>query len=240
LSVTELKVHFPIRKGLMKSVVGCVKAVDGVSLQISRGKTLALVGESGCGKTTVGKGILQLIPTTSGSVRYNGLELVGMKRDGLRRMRGEFQLIFQDPYSSLNPRMRVVDIIEEGINSLHVGDVNEADNDGHQRGASQLKRRQRKELQGKRIDALLESVGLPRETKWRYPHEFSGGQRQRIAIARALAVNPKLVVCDEPTSALDVSVQAQILNLLKELQTNLGLAYLFITHNISVVEYLAD
>ena len=163
-----------------------------------------------------------------------------MERDRLRRMRAEFQLIFQDPYSSLNPRMRVVDIIEEGINSLNVGDVNEEDNDGHQRGASQLKRRQRKELQGKRIDALLESVGLPRETKWRYPHEFSGGQRQRIAIARALAVNPKLIVCDEPTSALDVSVQAQILNLLKELQTNLGLAYLFITHNISVVEYLAD
>ena len=165
LSVTDLKVHFPIRKGLMKSVVGHVKAVDGVSLQICRGKTLALVGESGCGKTTVGKGILQLIPTTSGSVRYNGLELVGMKRDRLRRMRAEFQLIFQDPYSSLNPRMRVVDIIEEGINSLHVEDVNGEDNDGHQRGASQLKRRQRKELQEKRMDALLESVGLPRRNQ---------------------------------------------------------------------------
>ncbi|SEN87279.1 peptide/nickel transport system ATP-binding protein [Nitrosospira multiformis] len=221
LSVTDLKVYFPIHKGLMRRVAGYVKAVDGISLKIDRGKTLALVGESGCGKTTAGKAMLQLIPPTAGSVRYNGVELVGLERNRLRRLRSEFQLIFQDPYSSLNPRMRIVDIIEEGMNALGVED------DG-------------KERKEKRVDGLLESVGLPAETKWRYPHEFSGGQRQRIAIARALAVNPKLIVCDEPTSALDVSVQAQILNLLRELQRNLGLAYLFITHNISVVEYIAD
>ncbi|SCX47273.1 dipeptide ABC transporter ATP-binding protein [Nitrosospira sp. Nsp1] len=229
LSATDLKVYFPIRKGLMKQVVGHVKAVDGVSLEIGLGKTVALVGESGCGKTTVGKGILQLIPLSSGSVRYNGLELVGLERKRLRKLRSEFQLIFQDPYSSLNPRMRIVDIIEEGMNALNVED-SKANDTAHRPDIA--KRPQ--------VDALLESVGLPPEAKWRYPHEFSGGQRQRIAIARALAVNPKLIVCDEPTSALDVSVQAQILNLLNELQDNLGLAYLFITHNISVVEYLAD
>jgi peptide/nickel transport system ATP-binding protein len=240
LSVTDLKVHFPIHKGLMKNVVGYVKAVDGVSLQICQGKTLALVGESGCGKTTVGKSILQLIPPTSGSVRYNGLELVGLERNRLRRMRAEFQLIFQDPYSSLNPRMRIIDIIEEGINSLNVVNGSEGREAEHPPGASSQNLPQRKLPQGHGIDALLDSVGLRPEAKWRYPHEFSGGQRQRIAIARALAVNPKLIICDEPTSALDVSVQAQILNLLKDLQSNLGLAYLFITHNISVVEYLAD
>ncbi len=230
LSVTGLKVYFPIRKGLMKRVVGYVKAVDGVSLAIRQGKTLALVGESGCGKTTAGKGILQLIPPSAGSVRYNGLELVGLDRNRLRKMRAEFQLIFQDPYSSLNPRMRIVDIIEEGMNALGVEGGGKA---SHPENHSIVPKE-------RRVDALLESVGLPPETKWRYPHEFSGGQRQRIAIARVLAVNPKLIVCDEPTSALDVSVQAQILNLLKALQSSLRLAYLFITHNISVVEYIAD
>ncbi|MEO6431401.1 MAG: ABC transporter ATP-binding protein, partial [Nitrosospira sp.] len=230
LSANDLKVYFPIRKGLMKQVVGHVKAVDGVSLEIGLGKTVALVGESGCGKTTVGKGILQLIPLSSGSVRYNGLELVGLERKRLRKLRSEFQLIFQDPYSSLNPRMRIVDIIEEGMNALNVEDNSKASDAEHQPDIAKRPE----------VDALLESVGLPPEAKWRYPHEFSGGQRQRIAIARALAVSPKLIVCDEPTSALDVSVQAQILNLLNELQDNLGLAYLFITHNISVVEYLAD
>lgn len=230
LSVTDLKVYFPIHKGLMRRVAGYVKAVDGVSLKIRQGKTLALVGESGCGKTTVGKGILQLIPPSGGSVRYKELELVGLERNRLRKLRAELQLIFQDPYSSLNPRMRIVDILEEGMNALHV----EAD--------SEAIRAEQKpgDTREKKVEALLESVGLPVDAKWRYPHEFSGGQRQRIAIARALAVNPKLIVCDEPTSALDVSVQAQILNLLKELQSNLGLAYLFITHNISVVEYIAD
>jgi peptide/nickel transport system ATP-binding protein len=231
LSISALKVYFPIHKGLMKRVAGYVKAVDGVSLAIYRGKTLALVGESGCGKTTVGKGILQLIPPSAGSVQYKGIELVRLERDRLRKMRAEFQLIFQDPYSSLNPRMRIIDIIEEGMNALAIEQEGRTADDvpampGMARAA--------------KVDALLESVGLPPEAKWRYPHEFSGGQRQRIAIARVLAVNPKLIICDEPTSALDVSVQAQILNLLKDLQNRLGLAYLFITHNISVVEYIAD
>jgi peptide/nickel transport system ATP-binding protein len=230
LNVTNLKVYFPIYKGLIKSVAGHVKAVDGVSLSISQGSTLALVGESGCGKTTVGKSILQLITPTAGSVRYDGLELVGLERKQLRAKRAEFQIIFQDPYSSLNPRMRIIDILKEGMNAL-----NNKDDGGLRNGISQIN------FSGvEKIDTLLEHVGLPPESKWRYPHEFSGGQRQRIAIARTLAVNPKLIICDEPTSALDVSVQAQILNLLKELQQGLGLAYLFITHNISVVEYLAD
>jgi len=230
LEVNNLQVHFPIRKGFFRSIVGHVKAVDGLSLKISAGKTLALVGESGCGKTTVGKSILQLIDPTAGSVRYNNQELVGLRRKELRQMRSEFQFVFQDPYSSLNPRMRIIEILEEGMSALNVttnlqGDINKK--------SSAFPRE-------KEIDALLQRVGLPIETKWRYPHEFSGGQRQRIAIARALAVNPKLLICDEPTSALDVSVQAQILNLLKSLQNSLGLAFLFITHNIAVVEYLAD
>lgn len=224
LNITDLKIHFPIHKGLLKHVTGYVKAVDGVSLAIAPGKTLALVGESGCGKTTVGKGICQLIPATAGSVEFNGSELTGLARNQLRKKRAEFQIIFQDPYSSLNPRMRIIEILEEGMNALD------------------LDRRDKIKLnqQENKVDTLLQRVGLPTEAKWRYPHEFSGGQRQRIAIARALAVKPKLLICDEPTSALDVSVQAQILNLLRTLQQNLGLAYLFITHNISVVEYLAD
>jgi len=219
LKVSNLKVHFPVHKGLFKRVVGQVKAVDGVTLEIKKGRTMALVGESGCGKTTVGKGILQLVPVTSGSVRYNGVDLTRLGRDELRSRRSQFQIIFQDPYSSLNPRMRVSDIIEEGMTALQIT-------------TSATERLQR-------VDRLLEQVGLSKEMRQRYPHEFSGGQRQRISIARALAVNPKLIICDEPTSALDVSVQAQILNLLKELQDKFGLAYLFITHNISVVEYLA-
>lgn len=230
LNVTDLKIHFPIYKGLLKHTVGYVKAVDGISLSITPGKTLALVGESGCGKTTVGKGICQLIPTTAGSVQFNGSELTGLTRNQLRKKRAEFQIVFQDPYSSLNPRMRIIDIIEEGMNTLVT------DHRPRIKPEQQLSS-YRKE---NKVDELLQRVGLPPETKWRYPHEFSGGQRQRIAIARALAANPKLLICDEPTSALDVSVQAQILNLLRTLQQNLGLAYLFITHNISVVEYLAD
>jgi peptide/nickel transport system ATP-binding protein len=219
LEVDRLRVHFPIRRGIFKRTVGHVRAVDGVSLAIHEGRTLALVGESGCGKTTAGKAILRLVAPTGGRVRFAGADLATLSREALRARRRWMQIIFQDPYASLNPRMRVADILAEGMRSLGVGG-DDADRE-------------------RRMDALLEQVGLPREAKARYPHEFSGGQRQRIAIARALAVEPKLIVCDEPTSALDVSVQAQILNLLRELQQRLGICYLFITHNISVVEYLA-
>ncbi len=220
LDVQDLKVHFPIRRGLLKRVVGQVHAVDGVSLEIRAGRTLALVGESGCGKTTVGKSLLQLIRPTAGSVTFDGVELTALRGDALRRRRGDFQIVFQDPYASLNPRMRVADILAEGRNALGVRD-SPAEERRH-------------------IDELLNQVGLDPSARERYPHEFSGGQRQRIAIARALAVKPRLIVCDEPTSALDVSVQAQILNLLRRLQREMGLAYLFITHNLAVVAYLAD
>jgi peptide/nickel transport system ATP-binding protein len=219
VELENLKVHFPIRKGLFKRTVGHVKAVDGVSLTIHSGRTLALVGESGCGKTTAGKALLRLIPPTHGRVVFAGKDLSALSRKALRKGRGAMQIIFQDPYGSLNPRMRTADILAEGMRSLGVG-------------------RDEKDRMY-RMAELLEQVGLPLEALARYPHEFSGGQRQRIAIARALAVEPKLIVCDEPTSALDVSVQAQILNLLKSLQDRFGIAYLFITHNISIVEYLA-
>jgi peptide/nickel transport system ATP-binding protein len=220
LEVRDLKVHFPIRRGIFKRTVGYVRAVDGVSLAIRPGRTLALVGESGCGKTTAGKSILQLIRPTAGEVDFDGADLTALRGERLRRRRADFQIVFQDPYASLNPRLRVHDILMEGMSALGIL-------------ATQPERE-------RRIVELLGQVGLPAEAALRYPHEFSGGQRQRIAIARALSVNPKLVVCDEPTSALDVSVQAQILNLLKRLQRSLGLAYLFITHNLAVVEYLAD
>ena len=215
LEVSDLRVHFPIKKGILQRVVGQVKAVDGVSLEIARGQTLALVGESGCGKTTLGKALLQLIPPTGGSVQFDGREMVGVKTT----RRALMQMVFQDPYASLNPKMRVAEILEEGMSAMSIG------------GSSAARQ--------KLIDALLDKVGLAASAKWRYPHEFSGGQRQRIAIARALAVSPQLLICDEPTSALDVSVQAQILNLLKALQQELNLSYLFITHNLAVVEYLA-
>ncbi|RFC35917.1 MAG: peptide/nickel transport system ATP-binding protein [Candidatus Nitrotoga sp. SPKER] len=219
LQVENLQVHFPIRKGILQRTVGHVKAVDGVSINIPEGRTLALVGESGCGKTTVGKALLQLITPTAGSVRFAGYELMGMSAKQLRKHRAGMQMIFQDPYASLNPKMRVAEILQEGMDALSI--------------AKNSDERQR------RIDELLEQVGLEKASKWRYPHEFSGGQRQRIAIARVLAVNPNLLICDEPTSALDVSVQAQILNLLKSLQQQLKLSYLFISHNLAVVEYLA-
>jgi peptide/nickel transport system ATP-binding protein len=217
--VEDLKVHFPIRKGLFKRTVGYVRAVDGISFELRAGRTLALVGESGSGKTTAGKALLRLIEPTAGRVLFAGRNLAELSRPELRASRGGMQIVFQDPYASLNPRMRVAEILAEGMQSLGVG------------GGERERR--------KRIEALLVQVGLPIETLGRYPHEFSGGQRQRIAIARSLAVEPRLIVCDEPTSALDVSVQAQILNLLKSLQDRLGVAYLFITHNISIVEYLA-
>ncbi len=219
LQVNDLKVHFPIRKGLLKRVAGYVYAIDGIDLQIDPGKTLALVGESGCGKTTAGKAILQLNRPTAGEVLFEDENLVHLSGEKLRKRRRDFQVIFQDPFSSMNPRMMIGDIIEEGMIAQGVG------GNAQQRSA--------------RIDTLLEQVGLSAGMRNRYPHEFSGGQRQRVCIARALAVEPKLIVCDEPTSALDVSVQAQILNLLKDLQAEYDLSYLFITHNISVVAYLA-
>ncbi len=218
LEVAGLQVHFPIRRGLLQRTVGHVRAVDGVDLAISPGRTLALVGESGCGKTTVGKALLQLIRPSAGSVRLGGADLVGLSGRRLRAARRHLQMVFQDPFASLNPRLRIGEIIGEGMDALGVG------SGGERREA---------------LVALLGQVGLPAAALDRYPHEFSGGQRQRIAIARALAVQPELLVCDEPTSALDVSVQAQILNLLKELQAELGVAYLFITHNFGVVDYLA-
>ncbi|MGA8052776.1 MAG: ABC transporter ATP-binding protein [Burkholderiales bacterium] len=219
LEVRDLSVHFPIRKGLLQRTVGYVKAVDGVSIAIPEGRTVALVGESGCGKTTAGKAILQLVPPTGGEVVFDGVDLARLTPSQMDRYRGAVQIVFQDPFASLNPRMRVIDILTEGMASLGILESDEA--------------------RSRRVDELLEQVGLPIGARTRYPHEFSGGQRQRIAIARALAVNPRLIVCDEPTSALDVSVQAQIINLLKDLQERFGLAYLFITHNLAVVEYLA-
>jgi len=219
LDVRDLQVHFPIHRGVLRRVVGHVMAVDGVSLSIGRGRTVALVGESGCGKTTAGKAILRLLKPTGGTVLFEGEDLAELSAGELRARRRAFQIVFQDPFASLNPRMRVAEIIEEGMSALGVAG-----------GPAEL---------ADRVDRVLAEVGLDPTAKRRYPHEFSGGQRQRIAIARALAVEPRLIVCDEPTSALDVSVQAQILNLLMELQRRRGLAYLFITHNMAVVEFLA-
>ncbi|MDZ7753056.1 MAG: ABC transporter ATP-binding protein [Gammaproteobacteria bacterium] len=219
LEVRDLRVHFPVRSGLLRRATGAIRAVDGIDLSIPEGHTVALVGESGCGKTTAGKALLQLIRPSGGSVLFDGIELTALGGGALRPYRRALQIIFQDPYSSMNPRMRVDRIVEEGMRSQGLG------------GGSGERQA--------RVDRLLEQVGMDSGVKHRYPHEFSGGQRQRICIARALAVSPRLVVCDEPTSALDVSVQAQILNLLRALQDDLRLAYLFITHNMSVVEYLA-
>ncbi|MDD5275604.1 MAG: dipeptide ABC transporter ATP-binding protein [Methylovulum sp.] len=220
LKVTDFSCYYPIRKGLFKRVVDYVRAVDGVSFEIQQGKTLALVGESGCGKTTLGKSLLNLIPPSGGQVIINGVELTQLSGEALRQQRAVLQIVFQDPFSAMNPRMLVGDIIAEGIDALHP-DVSAA--------ARQTRVRQ-----------LLQQVGLPEDSALRYPHEFSGGQRQRICIARALAVEPKLIVCDEPTSALDVSVQAQIIQLLKALQQEQGVSYLFITHNLGVVAEIAD
>jgi peptide/nickel transport system ATP-binding protein len=222
LQVQDYRVWFPIRKGLLQRTVGYVKAVDGVSFQLHSGRTLALVGESGSGKTTVGKALLQLLRGTAsitGQAHLDGMALDSLQGPRLMEARRAIQIIFQDPFASLNPRMRVSELLQEGVAALQP----------HISAADRLAR----------IENLLDKVGLPRGSLTRYPHEFSGGQRQRLAIARALAVEPRLIVADEPSSALDVSVQAQILNLLSDLQRELGVAYLFITHNFGVVEYLA-
>jgi peptide/nickel transport system ATP-binding protein len=220
LQVDDFKVHYPIRKGIFKRVVDHVRAVDGVSFTIQQGKTLALVGESGCGKTTLGKGLLNLIPGSAGQVKIDGVALDTLQDEALRLKRADMQIVFQDPFSSMNPRMLVGEIVAEGIRALHPG-------------VSAVNRQER-------VRQLLRQVGLPEDAAQRYPHEFSGGQRQRICIARALAVDPKLIICDEPTSALDVSVQAQIIELLKSLQQEKGVSYLFITHDLAVVAEIAD
>ena len=225
LDVRDLTKHFPIRRGLLQRVVGQVRAVDGVSLQVARGETLSLVGESGCGKTTVSRCILRAMPPTSGEIHFQlgadgpVVDVAAMRRGDLRGARRHMQMIFQDPYSSLNPRMTVGDIIAEPLLVNGIG--------------TPASRRDR-------VLELLDLVKLPRLALSRFPHAFSGGQRQRVGIARALALNPHLVVADEPVSALDVSVQAQVVNLLLELQDRLGLAYLFIAHDLSVVKHMSD
>lgn len=219
LKVEQFKVHYPIKKGIFKRTVGYIRAVDGVTFSIPEGETLALVGESGCGKTSTGKAILRLIEA-EGVLELDEIPLLKLKGRKLRKRRVDFQMIFQDPFASMDPKMRIYDLLEEGMKALNIGSS--------------------KEERQERIDNALEQVGLSPSMKWRYPFEFSGGQRQRIAIARALSVGPKLIICDEPTSALDVSIQAQILNLLKSLQAEYDLSYLFITHNINVVRYMAD
>ena len=220
LVVRNLKKYFPIKSGLLVDrTVDYVRAVDDVSFEVSQGQTLGLVGESGSGKSTTGYCVLELLKPTAGSVKFDGVELTTLGRRELRRMRREMQIVFQDPYASLNPRMTIGDIVSEPLVVHKIGD---------------RKRRRRT------VEELLEVVGFNPDFVNRYPHEFSGGQRQRIGIARALALNPRLIVCDEPVSALDVSIQAQILNLLKDLQQAFGLAYLFIAHDLAVVREMSD
>jgi len=219
LHVENLVMHFPIYRGVIRRQIGAVHAIDGISFDVRRGETLGLVGESGCGKTTTGRTILQLYKPTSGQVYYNGIDLVALKREEMRHMRREMQMIFQDPYASLNPRMTVKDIIAEPLVAHNAASG--------------------KEIQ-ERVEQLLELVKMNPSFANRYPHEFSGGQRQRIGVARALALQPSFIVCDEPISALDVSIQAQVINLLEELQERLNLTYLFIAHDLSVVRHISS
>jgi len=220
LSVRDLKVHFPIKGGVLQRTVDYVKAVDGVSFDVPRGKTVGLVGESGSGKTTTGRAIARLVPITAGTISYEGQDLAHLSRKDFFAYRKKIQVIFQDPFGSLNPRMTIYSIIAEPLD-IHFKDWSKA-----QKVA--------------RVADLLEKVGLSADFMQRYPHQFSGGQRQRIGIARALAVEPEFIICDEPVSALDVSVQAQIVNLLQDLQDELGLTYLFIAHDLAVVEHISD
>ncbi len=219
LEVTNLKKYFPIKGGLLSHTVGQVKAVDGVTFRIKRGTTMGLVGESGCGKSTVGRTILRLMEKTDGEVRFNGIDIFSLNRQELRKMRTKLQIIFQDPYSSLSPRLPISEIIGEAVREHNLVPAGEFDD---------------------YITKIMKECGLQEYHKDRYPHEFSGGQRQRICIARALALNPEFILCDEPVSALDVSIQAQIINLLRDLQKQFGLTYLFISHDLSVVEHISD
>jgi oligopeptide transport system ATP-binding protein len=219
LRVDKLVKHFPIMRGIFQKQVGAVRAVDGISFDIKRGETLGLVGESGCGKSTAGRTILQLYRATSGSVNFDGMELTRLKGEELRKTRRKMQMIFQDPYASLNPRMTVGEIIREPLLVHNIASESESN---------------------ERVKQLLELVRMNPAFSTRYPHEFSGGQRQRIGVARALALQPSLIVCDEPISALDVSIQAQVVNLLEELQEQFGLTYLFIAHDLSMVRHISD
>ncbi len=219
LEVKHLKKYFPIKGGVFSKTIGHVYAVDDVNFTLAKGETLGLVGESGCGKSTTGRAILRLIEPTDGEVYFEGQDITKLDKGAMRSLRREMQIIFQDPYASLNPRMTVGSIIGEPLEIHKIA-----------RGAEKEER----------VASLLQKVGLRAEDMRKYPHEFSGGQRQRIGIARALALNPKLIVCDEPVSALDVSIQAQVINLLEDLQAELGLSYLFIAHNLNVVEHISN
>ena len=219
LEIKDLKLHYPVQAGLLRKQVGSVKAVDGVTLEIRRGEILGLVGESGCGKSSLGRCILQLIRPTAGNVLYRGEDITKLNKEQMRQMRRKMQLIFQDPYASLNPRMTVLELIMAPLEAFGIGTMEE---------------------RVQRVKEIMELVGMPENMMNRDPHEFSGGQRQRIVIARALVLNPEFVVCDEPVSALDVSVRAQVLNLIQELKKKKHLTYMFISHDLSVVKYISD